>query len=205
MLYPDVEYNMDGYNRLIYDEIQYDKIKLKLQHDALYVSLTSEQKHVYATIVNICNTKEGVRSNGGIVLNVASSGIVSLFLDGERTTHSLFSIPINLVEDSMCSISADSDLVELLCMAKLIIWYGAPMVHRYCMEALDRTMRDLIDTIKEFADWILDISNGKVGQKNDCSFQERAILAPTHDEVDKINDRMMSLLPGEERVFYSSC
>ncbi|GKF79373.1 ATP-dependent DNA helicase PIF1-like protein [Tanacetum coccineum] len=31
-----------------------------------------------------------------------------------------------------------------------------------------------------------------------------AILAPTHDEVDKINDRMISLLPGEERVFYSS-
>ncbi|PWA51689.1 ATP-dependent DNA helicase PIF1 [Artemisia annua] len=30
-------------------------------------------------------------------------------------------------------------------------------------------------------------------------FQDRAILAPTHQEVDKINDRMMSMLPGPEK------
>ncbi|XP_071708056.1 uncharacterized protein [Rutidosis leptorrhynchoides] len=35
-------------------------------------------------------------------------------------------------------------------------------------------------------------------------FQERAILAPTHEHVDKINDRLLELVPGEE-ITYLSC
>ncbi|GKB34436.1 ATP-dependent DNA helicase PIF1-like protein [Tanacetum coccineum] len=86
--------------------------------------------------------------------------------------------------------------------------------------------------IQEFADWILEIGNGKVGGANDGEstivfidnmlipetdddvgaiidntypnflqnlwnpsfFQEKAILAPTHEMVDIINERMLSLL-----------
>ena len=44
----------------------------------------------------------------------------------------------------MCSISVDSDLAELLRMAKLIIWDEAPMMNRHCFEAFDRTMRDIV-------------------------------------------------------------
>ena len=53
-------------------------------------------------------------SNEEIVLNIASSGITALLLEGGRTAQSRFEIPINVVEDSMCSISVDSDLAELL-------------------------------------------------------------------------------------------
>ncbi|PWA64816.1 ATP-dependent DNA helicase PIF1 [Artemisia annua] len=35
-------------------------------------------------------------------------------------------------------------------------------------------------------------------------FQDRAILAPTHEEVEKINTSMMSKLDGAEKVYYSS-
>ncbi|GJT47303.1 ATP-dependent DNA helicase PIF1-like protein, partial [Tanacetum coccineum] len=35
-------------------------------------------------------------------------------------------------------------------------------------------------------------------------FQDRAILAPTHEEVDKVNARMMSKLSCKETVYYSS-
>ena len=35
-------------------------------------------------------------------------------------------------------------------------------------------------------------------------FQERAILAPTHDVVRQVNDYMLSQLPGEEKVYLSS-
>nr|GEY80997.1 hypothetical protein [Tanacetum cinerariifolium] len=150
-----------------------------------------------------------IRSNGGIVLNVAPSGIAALLLDGGQTAHSRFAIPINLVEDSIYSISADSDLAVLLCIAKLIIWDKAPMVHRHSMLLIERFGIDYEqgDAIKEFADWILEIGDGIVGSKNDgeaVSFKNGHILVPTHDEVDKINDHIMSLLPGEERVFYSS-
>nr|GEX51706.1 ATP-dependent DNA helicase PIF1-like [Tanacetum cinerariifolium] len=35
-------------------------------------------------------------------------------------------------------------------------------------------------------------------------FQKRAILAPTHELADMINDRMLSLLPGDVRTYNSS-
>ncbi|GJX55486.1 ATP-dependent DNA helicase PIF1-like protein [Tanacetum coccineum] len=35
-------------------------------------------------------------------------------------------------------------------------------------------------------------------------FQERAILAPTHEMVDMINKRMLSLIPGDEKIYESS-
>ncbi|GJY63461.1 ATP-dependent DNA helicase PIF1-like protein [Tanacetum coccineum] len=35
-------------------------------------------------------------------------------------------------------------------------------------------------------------------------FQDRVIFAPTHEEVDKVNARMMSKLLGRETVYYSS-
>lgn len=87
-----------------------------------------------------------LRSEGSIVLNVTSSGIAALLLDGGRTAHSRFALPININEESMCSISADSDLADLLRQTKLIIWDEAPMVHRHCFEAFDRTMRDICRT-----------------------------------------------------------
>jgi ATP-dependent DNA helicase PIF1 len=35
-------------------------------------------------------------------------------------------------------------------------------------------------------------------------FQEKSILAPTHELVDMVNDRMLKLLPGEEKTYDSS-
>ncbi|KAK9733231.1 hypothetical protein RND81_04G053400 [Saponaria officinalis] len=36
------------------------------------------------------------------------------------------------------------------------------------------------------------------------SFRERAILAPTHNIVESVNDYVLGLIPGEERVYLSS-
>ncbi|XP_076881630.1 uncharacterized protein LOC143529808 [Bidens hawaiensis] len=84
-----------------------------------------------------------LRSEGKVVLSVASSGIASLLLSGCRTAHSRFHIPINLVEDSFCYIKPDSDLARLLHETSLIIWDEAPMVHKHGFEALDRSLKDI--------------------------------------------------------------
>ncbi|XP_019190305.1 PREDICTED: ATP-dependent DNA helicase PIF1-like [Ipomoea nil] len=63
---------------------------------------------------------------------------------GGRTAHSQFAIPIIVNEDSTCNISQGSDLAELIIKCSLIIWDEAPMMHKHCFEALDRTMRDLL-------------------------------------------------------------
>lgn len=85
-----------------------------------------------------------IRSKKQICLTVASSGIASLLLPGGRTAHSMFKIPIPTMESSTCNIDKGSDRAELLKMAKLIIWDEAPMAHRFCFEAFDKTLKDIM-------------------------------------------------------------
>ncbi|XP_070037710.1 uncharacterized protein [Nicotiana tomentosiformis] len=63
---------------------------------------------------------------------------------GGRTAHSRFAIPLNPTEDSTCNIKQGSPLAKLIVKAKLIIWDEAPMMHKYCFEALDQTLRDIL-------------------------------------------------------------
>nr|GFC89472.1 hypothetical protein [Tanacetum cinerariifolium] len=175
----------EGYNRLIYDELDYKIPELKIQHQELYGSLTDEKRGIYGTVVDVVDNNKGgmffvygyegtgktflyktltvaIRSKGGIVLNVASSGITLLLLDGGRTAHSWFVIPINIVEDSMCTIAADGDLVDLIREAKLIIWDEALMINRLCYKAFDRTLRD--------------ITTGTLTKSSDHVFGEKVVV-----------------------------
>ncbi|XP_022023735.1 ATP-dependent DNA helicase pif1-like [Helianthus annuus] len=153
-------------NQLIMNELSYDRAILKKELAASLKSLSDEQRKVYEAVMNaVVKGSRGVfflygyggtgktflwktfaaalRSNGEVVLNVASSGIASLLLDGGRTAHSRFVIPINVNEDSICSIEPNSELGGLIKETKMIIWDEAPMTHKHCFEALDRTMRDI--------------------------------------------------------------
>ncbi|GJU72026.1 ATP-dependent DNA helicase PIF1-like protein [Tanacetum coccineum] len=157
MPFPDSQFTMENYNRLIYDELKYNIPDLINKHKAFYGSLTLEQKgktFLYKMLI------AALRSKGKIVLNVASSGIAALLLDGGRTTHSRFAIPININEDSLCTITADSDLADLIRETKLIIWDEAPMVNKHCFEAFDRTLRYIATgTYNNFSDKVF---GGKV-------------------------------------------
>ncbi|XP_022019643.1 uncharacterized protein LOC110919688 [Helianthus annuus] len=154
-------------NQMIMKELSYDRSSLKKELASFLKSLTDEQHKVYQTVMNAVAKGNGgvfflygyggtgktflwktfaaaLRSKGEIVLNVASSGIASLLLDGGRTAHSRFVIPINVNEDSICSIEPNSELGGLIKETKMIIWDEAPMTHKHCFEALDRTMRDIV-------------------------------------------------------------
>ncbi|GFH25992.1 ATP-dependent DNA helicase [Haematococcus lacustris] len=65
-------------------------------------------------------------------------------MDSGTTTHSRFKIPINLTADSLCRVEALSDVATLLRATSAIIWDEAPMAHKHCYEAVDRTMRDVM-------------------------------------------------------------
>ncbi|XP_076908503.1 uncharacterized protein LOC143565407 [Bidens hawaiensis] len=160
-----------------------------------------------------------IRSEDNIVLNVASSGIASLLLSGCRTVHSRFHIPINLNEDSSCVIERGSDEAELLQKTKLIIWDKAPMTHKHAFQALDRSCKDVlqskllfggkvviltrnlrltigqpspdIEETKKFAQWLLDIGEGKVGGPDDGTTK---IEIPTDLLIEKCNDPISKLI-----------
>ncbi|XP_019193106.1 PREDICTED: uncharacterized protein LOC109187373 [Ipomoea nil] len=138
---PDMTSLYGSQNRLLAEELSYDYALLAKEHELLVQRLTVEQRFVYDTVLS---STAALRSERKIVLNVASSGIASLLMPGGRTAHSRFAIPIVVNEDSTCNISQGSDLAELLIQCNLIIWDEAPMMHKHCFEALDRTMRDLL-------------------------------------------------------------
>lgn len=89
-----------------------------------------------------------IRLRTQIFLIVASSSIASLLLPGGRTTHSMFKIPIPTLESSTCDIEKNIDRVDWLKLAKLIILNKAPMANKYCFEALDKTLQDIMSKSK---------------------------------------------------------
>ncbi|KAL8167688.1 hypothetical protein V2J09_009187 [Rumex salicifolius] len=57
-----------------------------------------------------------------------------------------------------------------------------------------------LENLREFSKWILNVGDGTIEELLDGKyFEERTILAPTLEVVEKVNDYIMSLLPGEEK------
>ncbi|XP_028799523.1 ATP-dependent DNA helicase pfh1-like [Neltuma alba] len=158
---------LDLSNHLILQELGYDRTSMKEELNTLINSLNSEQKHIFDSIISSLNSNVGsfffvygysgtgktflwnalastLRARGDIVIIVSSSGIAATLLPFGRTVHSRFAIPIQVNEDSICNITQNSALANLIVPTKLIIWDEAPMVQRYCIEAFDRTLRDIM-------------------------------------------------------------
>ncbi|XP_074115105.1 uncharacterized protein LOC141537825 [Cotesia typhae] len=132
--------------------------------------ITNQQKNVYNEILNAINTDSGqlyfldapggtgkmflinlllakVRSVKKIALAIASSGIAATLIDGGKTAHSAFKLPLKLgySESPLCNISKQSDMVHVLRETKIIIWDECAMAHKKSIEALNRTLQDIRD------------------------------------------------------------
>ncbi|XP_057723335.1 uncharacterized protein LOC130939233 [Arachis stenosperma] len=331
---PNVNLVSQFSNSLVLRELEYDISVMLEEHDSNFLKLNEEQKSIYDRIIHCVTNKEHglffiygfggtgktflyrllsakLRSQRRIVINVASSGIASLLLPGGKTAHSMFGIPIELNEDTICRIPKDSPKADLIRLAELIIWDEAPMTNKLAFEALDRSFRDIMTSIsvsnkdlpfggkiivlggdfrqvlpvipkasraeivmasinysilwkhfevltltknmwlesatnqsnleelKRFSDWILQIGEGRIGTiinekllvqipneflifpsdnpiddiinaiypeivrnfDDTGFFQDRAILAPTVEIVEEINDHIVQLLPGTEKEY----
>ncbi|XP_023633343.1 uncharacterized protein LOC111828978 [Capsella rubella] len=158
---------VDLFNRLITEERNYLRDALREKHDEWIGMMTDEQRAIYDEIITVVlkdcggvffvygfgSTRKtflwktlsaALRYRGLIAINVASSGIASLLLDGGRTAHSRFAIPINPDDFTMCNISPDSDLANMLEETSLIIWDEPSMMSRYSFENLDRGLSDIM-------------------------------------------------------------
>jgi hypothetical protein len=168
---PTVQCEWEGHNvnTMIAEQLNYDRNSLRLFSDSHHPLLNQDQRDAYDRIIYSVQNRSGgmfmidghggtgktflykvicskLRSDGAIVLCIASSGIAALLLPGGRTAHSMFKIPIeNLSSDSICGISKDSTRAELMRAAQCIVWDEIVPQHRHAVEALDRTLRDLRD------------------------------------------------------------
>jgi hypothetical protein len=120
--------SIHGGNRLVEEKLAYDQHSFTADANNAEDKLNDDKRNAYETIFNVVTNKEGkllfVYGNGGInktfvwitllsrvrgqkqiVLTVASSGIASLLLLGDRIAHSRFKIPINLHDESTYNIT----------------------------------------------------------------------------------------------------
>jgi hypothetical protein len=164
---PTINFNsLSGIPRIIEEETPDNPQELLDLWTIGYRSANVEQKVILDTIQSAIATEQGglffidgpggtgktfvenlllnwTRGNCRIALAVASSGIASILLHNGRTSHSRFHIPIDIQPESVCAISAQSALAELLRCTALIIWDEVSAQHRHCFEAVDRTLKDL--------------------------------------------------------------
>ncbi|XP_026383265.1 uncharacterized protein LOC113278718 [Papaver somniferum] len=149
--YPDMSGIDVPRNHLLAEETSYNRINLLAEAESLKKELNIKQKIVFHSVIDSVEKKDGgfflcveVVEQGKNFLAVASSGIASLLLPGVRTAHSIFKIPLRLNEQSCCNIFKKTNEADLLCRADLIIWDEAPMMHRNGLEAVQRTLADLM-------------------------------------------------------------
>ena len=81
---------------------------------------------------------------------VVSSGIAAELLEGGRTVHSQFKIPIPINENSVCSISLQSNDAKLMKKTTLIIWDAIMMSHVDQVNCVDRSLRDILKDDRPF-------------------------------------------------------
>jgi len=96
-----------------------------------------------------------LRAGGHLMVPVASSGIAALLLKGGRTVHNRFKVPLELNDESCCNITRNSHLGEFLSQVSVVLWDEAPMSHRWVLEAVDRTLRDLTNSNHPFGNKVL--------------------------------------------------
>ncbi|POG67633.1 DNA helicase Pif1 like protein, partial [Rhizophagus irregularis DAOM 181602=DAOM 197198] len=130
-------------NQLIREEMSYDITLLQTALNQNVPLLNKDQRAIYYAVLSsihdtcTCFFVDGpggtgktflyntllatVRSCGEIALAVASLGISALLIDGGRTAHSRFRIPLKLHELSTCNIFRRSREARLINAAKLFI------------------------------------------------------------------------------------
>jgi hypothetical protein len=115
----------------------YDNVMAAVNHSAFFVDGLggTGKTFLYSCLLST------VRAQGWVAIVVASFGIAALLLDGGRTAHSRFKIPVQgLNSTSTCYISRDSELATLLQAVALIVWDEAVMMHRHVFEAVNRSL-----------------------------------------------------------------
>ena len=178
-----VEHVTSTESAVIREELQYDVEDLKSKVEARIPTFTPEQLDIFNCVMNavgddsslqvVVDARGGcgktyllntilaaVRSSKaggrGIALAMGTTGIAANLLDLGRTFHSRMKAPLSVSEDSTLKITAQSELAKLIKRASLLLIDEATMLDRYMLEAMDRTLRDLMNApLKPFGGKIL--------------------------------------------------
>ena len=155
---------------VIREELEFDFEELKRSAAESIESFTPEQRTIFETVVDsvkndkpICiflSARGGcgktyllnailasvrtLEPGGCVALAMATTGIAANLLMLGRTFHSRMKAPLDPDESSTLKISAQSNHAELMRQTKLFLIDEATMLDRFNLEAMDRTLRDIL-------------------------------------------------------------
>ena len=155
---------------LIRDELNFDIDMLKAEVEEMVLKFTETQRHIFQTIMTAVTENRNllmfisacggcgktfllnallkavrILDNGSVATAMASTGIAAQLLHLGRTFHSRLKAPLHPHETSTLNITAQSSLARLLQRARLLLVDEATLLHRFQLEALDRTLRDIMN------------------------------------------------------------
>ena len=156
---------------IIREEMEYDLNELNANVEQIVPTFNAAQQQIYLSVMDAVRKNEslqlfisarggcgktyllngildGVRASqtgGCIALAMATTGIAAQLLHLGRTYHSRMKAPLHPTEESTLNITKQSQLAKLVRRARLLLIDEVTMLHRFQLEALDRTLRDLMD------------------------------------------------------------
>ena len=156
---------------IIREEMEYDLNELNANVEQIVPTFNAAQQQIYLSVMDAVRKNESlqlfisarggcgktyllngildaVRSferGGCIALAMATTGIAAQLLHLGRTYHSRMKAPLHPTEESTLNITKQSQLAKLVRRARLLLIDEVTMLHRFQLEALDRTLRDLMD------------------------------------------------------------
>lgn len=99
----------------------------------------SGKTFVYKTLCHI------LRGENKVVIPVAWTGIAANLLPGGRTSHSIFKLPVPILDTSASSIRTHTKDAQLLRDSDLIIWDEISMVPKDALSVVDRLLKDIMN------------------------------------------------------------
>ncbi|UYV79082.1 hypothetical protein LAZ67_17001066 [Cordylochernes scorpioides] len=89
-----------------------------------------------------------IRGNNGIALPVASTGIAANLLEGGRTYHSQFKLPVPLLDTSTSSMRMTSDDAKQIREANVIIYDEATMAPKDALRCINNLLKEIMQNEK---------------------------------------------------------
>lgn len=146
---------------IVRSEEEYNLEELNRYVQEYECQLTQEQSAVYNEILNSISSHSGglffLDAPGGtgktfliyLVLQkvrTVSCGIAATLLQGGKTAHLTFKLPLNLnyQDQPVCNIKRGFNLSNQLQNCALIVWDECTMSNKAAVEAVDKSLRDIV-------------------------------------------------------------
>ena len=173
----EVEDHYDSTPVLIKDELEFDMEEMRELVRVRRAQFTPEQEEVFSLVIGavqhelplqlfldarggcgktfvlnaILAAVRTLQPQGCVALATGTTGIAANLLLLGRTFHSRFKAPLTPVDNQVFPITGQSVLTKLLRMSQLLMVDESTMLHKFHLENLDLTLRDVLVDNRPFA------------------------------------------------------